>query len=74
MGENEEELLTLWDWWEMKGLVLMLIDNVRSNSYLLGLSTNYSMKDRNRRVSLTMWEIKKTKSGAMWIINLGFNK
>jgi len=58
----------------MKGLVLRLIDNARSDSHLLGLFTNYSMEDRNRRVNLTMWEIEKTKSGAMWIIDLGFNK
>ena len=38
----------------MKGLVLRLIDNVRSDSHLLGLSTNYSIEDRNRRVNLTM--------------------
>jgi len=38
----------------MKGLVLRLIDNVRSYSHLLGLSTNYSIEDRNRRVNLTI--------------------
>ena len=74
MGKNEEELLTLWDWWEMKGLALRLIDNVRNDSHLLGSFTNYSMEDRNRRVNLTMWEIEKTKSGAMWIVDLGFNE
>jgi len=58
----------------MKGLVLRLIDNVRSDLHLLGLSTNYSIENGNRRVNLTMCGIEKTRSGTMWIVDLGFNK